>query len=128
MKQHLSGMHAKMAEHHTAMAKACGQLSKCLDKAQTAEAKDSRGAVEAMQAQHEQMATFHSDSADACAKGAEADLHKLVPTQVSGIAPTPPGVTAVPRAGAPSPATIAQVNPAFAKLLEIDESDDWRAG
>jgi hypothetical protein len=126
MKQHLADMHKKMAAHHVAMSTHSDALAKCMGKA--AEASDATKILNAMTSEHQQMAAYHADSADACEKAASADLNKMVPLSVSGIAPERPVIRSIPRTGAPSLSTIAQVNPAFAKLLEVDEEDDWRQG
>jgi hypothetical protein len=52
----------------------------------------------------------------------------LMPTAVSAVAPNRPGLTAVPRFGAPSPA-VPDVPLEFQKLVSVDDNDElaaWR--
>jgi len=67
----------------------------------------------------------HSDAANAANKAAIDELAKnraaLEPSRVSGIAPTNPNQTPIPRYGAPSMQKADDVDPEFAKDLGLGE-------
>lgn len=121
MKEHLSEMHDRMAQHHKSMAGHFETLSKCMAKASNGEARDGKGTLDALTAEHQSMAAFHSDCASTCAKANDGDLNKLVPNFVSGIAPERPGVRAVPRTGAP--VAQATFDPSLTKIFGLDLDD-----
>jgi len=131
-------MHKKMAAHHAAKtafhataAEHFKKLAGHLGKSETTEAgKDSKQILETLAGMHEEqsqehagMATFHHESMEACAKAADGDLNKLVPTSVSGVTPTlPNNIRAVPRAGMREiPSTAVPDN--ISKILGTDEAD-----
>jgi hypothetical protein len=116
VREHLKDAHSAMAGFHRSM-------QKCHTDAM-GKAEDPHHAF------HKAAAKNHQDAADAhdamcneCAKAADGDLNKLVPTQISGVTPdNPTRVTAVPRFGAP-PLQKSDVDPEFAKLFERDVRD-----
>jgi hypothetical protein len=73
---------------------------------------------------HKAAAAVHDAFKEACAKAASDELEKarsqVVPTRVSAVTPTPPGVTAVPRAGQRQLGKT--VDPEFASL--VSSGDD----
>ena len=120
MKEHLSGMHGRLAEHHKSLAGHFETLSKYMAKARNDEARDSKGTLDAMAAEHHDMAEFHADCAEKCAKAAEGDLSKLVPLGVSRVAPDAPRNRAVYRAGQPQYST---ADPHLEKIFGLREED-----
>jgi len=48
----------------------------------------------------------------------------LVPTAVSAVTPNRPGITAVPRAGQQPIPAVPNVEPAFAKLVSVDDREE----
>ena len=67
--------------------------------------------------------SMHSDAAN---KAVLDELNKgrneLQPTNISGVTPTPPGVTAVPRAGQ-RPIAKTAIDPEFQELVKMDSRD-----
>jgi hypothetical protein len=88
-------------------------------------------------ADHLTLAKFHAEKMEECAKAAgDDDLGKssgdlirrldalentVVPTRISAVVPTAPGVTAVPRAGQRQFMEMPVVATQFSKLVEIEE-------
>ena len=91
---------------------------------------------------HKNMAAHCENAMAACSKAAIADsLEKsqqdrrerasaevVLPAGISKVAPSPPGVTAVPRAGQPTVPAKANVPPQFAKLVEMPDDEQNMAG
>jgi hypothetical protein len=141
MREHLADVHKRTAAHHGTKAALhetaathYKALAKHLSKTETTEAaKDSKGLLEALSAIHEQhsqehanMAEFHSACAEKCDKAADAaDLNKIVPTQVSVVAPTRPTITPVLRPGQReiSSADMSKMSPEFQKLFSTTDED-----
>jgi hypothetical protein len=123
VREHLTALHDRMVEHHTkkaashaARATHFTKLATQLGKTETTEAVQDSAAVlgalaglhEEMSQEHTDMATFHADSKEACQKAASDQLDKVVPTNISGIAPPAPTIRPIPRTGSPAfPATAA---------------------
>jgi hypothetical protein len=115
MREHLGNFHkaeashhAHKATHHKTIASHCQKLASSLGKTEVTEAqKDSAGALEAMATMHEVTsqkhaahAEFHRNCAEKCDKAVDAaDLNKLVPMEISVVAPTRPTIAAVLRPG-----------------------------
>jgi len=125
----MAAHHAAKTAFHATAAEHFKKLAGHLGKSETTEAgKDSKQILETLAGMHEEqsqehagMATFHHESMEACAKAADGDLNKLVPTSVSAVTPTRPGITAVPRAGAqPIPEKI-PVPEEFEKLASVED-------
>jgi hypothetical protein len=74
---------------------------------------------------HDQAVANHEAAMEACSKAAEDALNKLVPDDIRGVVPPYPGVTAIPRAGAPPMGSGQRPNVPleFAKLFEVDDDD-----
>jgi hypothetical protein len=90
------------------------------------------GAVhKSMAAHYTKKAASHDDMAESCAKGMDTgDLTKLMPTGISGVTPTRPGITAVPRFGQREVSATAgkpNVDPQFEKLFTIDDAEEERS-
>jgi hypothetical protein len=139
LKSHLVDVHKHLSAHHASMAEHTDALSKCLAKAMqppntvlAENNKDSRAALDAMTAQHLDMAAFHSGAADACEKAAQDELAKgnqIMPSGVSGVAPERPTIRAVPRHGSPTASEKPTVPYEFQKLVQVDEDDErWAQG
>ena len=105
VKQHLVSLHEAASKHHSAMSslhgalsRACGSLAKCFGKAAKEDPESEHGkhflAMAAHHAaasqQHQDQVEFHDAQKEACAKAAEGDLAKLVPSGVSRITPDHP--------------------------------------
>jgi hypothetical protein len=120
--EHLAKDHQAASSFHRMMAKCHGEaMGKAV--AGNPEHTFHKSAVAA----HEQAADHHDQMCEECQKVIASDLQKLQPTNVSAVAPTAPGVTAVPRAGQrPIEEAKPVVEAQFAKLLTVDEQDDWR--
>ena len=137
MREHLHDLHRREAQYHTAKAgrhAAVGshyqKLASALGKAEVSEAqKDTAAILEALAAVHQEesqehagMAKFHADCGEKCMKAADGDLNKLVPTSVSAVAPTRPGITPVLRPGQRE--LPANMDPQISKILGTDP-EDW---
>ncbi|MCU1317253.1 MAG: hypothetical protein JWN63_2575 [Candidatus Acidoferrum typicum] len=135
MREHLSNFHKRQSAHHAGKAafhataaEHFKKLAGHIGKSETTEAsEDSKGILAALAAMHEEqsqehagMGGFHAEQMEECSKAADGDLNKLVPTRISAVAPTPPGVRAVPRAGQPAPENIT-VPEEFAKLAQVED-------
>jgi hypothetical protein len=102
MKEHLVEMHKRLAKHHEAVSGHCQDLADCMGKASTDEGAKGKGSLEELSGEHVAMAEFHDSCAAKCAKAALSELNRVVPSNISGIAPDVPANTrAVPRYGAP---------------------------
>jgi hypothetical protein len=97
VREHLKKAHQAIADYHRAM-------TKCHSAAM---AKDNMGADEkafhrAAAAAHDEAASVHTEMSDECTKAMAASemekSHRLMPTEVSALAP-PPGVRSIPRYG-----------------------------
>ena len=120
--EHLAGLHKAASSFHRTMTKCHGDA---MGKAVAGNSE--HDFHKAAAAAHEQAADQHDQMCEECSKAIVADLNKLVPTNVSAVTPTPPGVRAVPRAGQrPIEEAKPVVEAQFAKLLTVDEQDDWR--
>jgi hypothetical protein len=109
--------HKAASKEHAALAEEC----------------DGQG-YEKMAERHKNLAKLHSDHAehdsrmyaDAASKAASDELEKarsqVMPTHVSAVTPTPPGVRMVPRAGQKLVEKVA-VDPEFEDLVKIDSRD-----
>jgi hypothetical protein len=129
MKNHLADFHKRASEHHANMAGHFQRIAKCVEKTEAANG-SGKETLSAMADEHVAMSEYHSAACDKCAKAAASDLEKanqVMPTRVSAIAPTAPA-RAVPRFGQPETPAAAAVPYQFAKLVEIDERDDWAQG
>jgi hypothetical protein len=116
VRQHLQKAHEVLAEHHRRMSKIHGAaMGKAVAGDPTHEFH--KAAVAA----HNTAAENHDSMCDACAKAIGDELDKLVPTNVSGVTPTAPGIRAVPRAGQRQDPEKLEVEPEFAKLVAIPE-------
>ena len=116
VREHLQNAHSLIAAHHRSLAE-CHK---------SAMAK----AVDSMQKFHKEAMAAHEEAADAhealckeCAKAIASDLHKMVPTNVSAVAPTAP-VRPVLRHGQREIPLSETVDPRFAKLVALDERDE----
>jgi hypothetical protein len=77
-----------------------------------------------------QKAAYHDDKAAECMKVDTSDLTKMMPTGVSAVTPTRPGITAVPRFGqreVPTAAGKPNVDPQFEKLFVVDDAEEERS-
>jgi hypothetical protein len=73
--------------------------------------------------EHVAMAEHYAQCAKTAEKAEGDEMNKadrLVPTNVSAVAPTPPGIRAVPRAGS-APLPVRDPNDPFVKIIGIDE-------
>lgn len=141
VRQHLANFHREaeqhhltMSKHHDALATAMHGLAKSFSKAAkddenehskkfSALARAHEGAV----AEHQRLAEFHGEQKEACAKAAEGDLAKLVPSSVSRITPDNPQFRVVPRAGQRPIADAATVPLEFQRLFKVDEDDEMNS-
>ena len=144
VRQHLQTLHTNLAdhhqkktEHHAKMASHFAKLAKHLGKTETTEAaKDSKGILEALASEHEEMSQhhagqveFHHAQIEGCMKGMDSDLEKranqLQP--LNGISGVTPGVRAVPRPGQ-QPVNKAPEKPnvplEFQKLFTVEEEEE----
>ena len=133
--QRTSEHHGAASEHHSAMSahlRKLGSMSKAEHGDKFAEL------AEAMATAHDDMSAEHSAMADDCAKCAKSmfDAFKsegdemgksLMPTDVSGVAPTAPGIRAVPRDGSRPLLDSSRVPEPFRKLVAVDEDEDLPA-
>jgi hypothetical protein len=136
VREHLTALHDRMTEHHVkkaashaARATHFKKLAGQIQKTETTEAtRDSQALLEALAALHEEMsqehtdmATFHQDSKEACEKATIDQLDKLVPTNISVVAPQKPTITPVPRAGSkPFPSAVPTE---MTKILGLNQED-----
>jgi hypothetical protein len=111
MKEHLVGMHRRSAEHHKSLAGHFETLSKYMAKAG---ARDSKGTLDALAAEHWDMAEFHADCAERCTKAANDDMNKRTPW--------PEGLSAIPRVGQP-PLRRSSIDPELSKIIGVDSAD-----
>jgi hypothetical protein len=112
VREHLQKAHETIAAHHRTM-------MKCHEMAMGKSAGDHEF-HKAAHAAHAAAAAAHQNMCDECAKASEADLTKLVPTQVSGVAPT---VRAIPRTGQREIPT-ATVDADLAKFVSIEDVEE----
>jgi hypothetical protein len=114
VREHLKKAHEAMAEHHRIMAKCHGEAMGKADDPH-------HGFHKSAKNEHEAAAQVHDDLCNECAKAADGDLNKLVPHQVSAVAPDRPSITPVLRNGMrPLPAA---AQPDLSKLLGLDPED-----
>jgi hypothetical protein len=114
----LAKFHQAASTHHRSMSKLHGDaMGKAVDG--NPEHQFHKGAAAA----HSAAADSHDEMCQACHKATADSLNKMVPTQVSAVTPTPPGVRAVPRFGQREVPEKANVDPQFAKLVAVDEDD-----
>jgi hypothetical protein len=129
MKAHLSDVHNRLAKHHAAVAGHYQDLAACIAKASNDEAtKDSKCALEGLAREHEDMAQFHADCSERCAKAADADMNKMLPTSISAVVPDHPSVRAIPRFGQKSVPGSPNVDPLFARLVEHPDTEQNMTG
>lgn len=118
-REHLKAFHEQAATHHSEMAeqhkKAAGLFSKAANDRDAAMCECHKG----MQASHEACAVYHQSMT----KSLDVeDLSKIVPDQVRAINTGFPGITAMPRTGAPTATKAPDVPFEFRDLVKI--SDD----
>ena len=124
-RQHLASDHQKEQTHWTAFAKGLGELGTHIramhkEAGMTGESK-AGDACDKLRALAQSHADYHGAAAEECMKAVDADMNKLVPTQVSAVAPTNPGVTSVPRKE--QRPISAKVEREFSKLLGLNPED-----
>jgi hypothetical protein len=113
VREHLKKAHEAIASHHRTMSQAHSAAME----------KETMGTHhhsfhKAAAAAHTAAAEAHDEMCNECAKAADGDLNKLVPTSVSAVVPT--RITAVPRTGQPVPATV-KVDPEFQKMFQVED-------
>jgi hypothetical protein len=111
-RQHIASDHQKEYGHWSAFAKGLGELGTHIramhkEAGMTGESK-AGDACDKLKDLAQSHANYHGAAAEDCMKAADADMNKLVPTQVSAAAPTPPGV---------------KVENEFSKLLGLNPQD-----
>ena len=122
VRQHLQKAHSAIAEFHQ-------NMSKCHNSAMSKEGMgvDEKTFHKSAAAAHDEAANVHTQLCDECLKAAAADelakSQRLVPTNVSAVTPTAPGIRAVPRAGQRVEPEKIEVEPEFAKLISIEEDE-----
>jgi hypothetical protein len=130
--EHLAQNHEVARAHHTKMAKVARtqatlfrKMHKATGTTDDAETPASQLAdqCDAQANLHDQAAAHHEDMKAACEKAAADLLNKLVPDQISGLAPERPALRAIPRAGAPpmGGGQRPNVEPQFAHLVTIED-------
>lgn len=118
VREHLMKAHSFMAEHHRSMSKC---HSAAMGKAVAGDGMHEFHKNAAMH--HDAAAEQHDAACEECQKATESELRKLVPTAVSGIAPTAP-VRAVPRTGQREIPLADTVDFQFRKLVLVDEGEE----
>lgn len=69
-------------------------------------------------------AEHHRDAAAKCNKAAVDELNKLVPTDISAVAPDRPGIRSVPRPGQPELPAKPNVDEQFRKLVSVEDGSE----
>jgi hypothetical protein len=118
MRDTLKKFFTSTAEHHIAMAKA-HQLA--MDGCE--EGDGQHEFHKSAMASHAAQGEACCECAKACSKAADSDFEKLVPMNISRVTPTPPGITAVPRAGS-RPMPTASVEKEFEGLVKIETGQE----
>ncbi len=114
MKATLKKFFTSAATHHTAMAKlAATAMNGC------EEDSDERTMHKSAMDSHISHAECCAECAKACDKADSSDFEKLIPSAVSRVTPTAPGIRMVPRAGQQMP-TMPEVDKDFADLVSIE--------
>ena len=131
--------HQLWAEHHSHAASHHGVKAEAYHALSEAEADPTvKKTYQALGAHHEGEQSYHEEQASCHAKAAKAEvaaeLSKTPPALPKGFtvaAPTPPGVTMVPRNGAfvpPAPAAEPNVPLQFKKLFTIEDQEPGAIG
>ena len=137
VRSHLRGMHEASAQHHLELAKCHDKISKCFGKMAKSDG-DNADAFGELAEHHQAMMDAHASAAEnavACCKSLDAtgktvgvadsfDANDIVPDHVSGILRKFP--TAVPRAGAPNPASVVDttgMDPRLADLVKVEHAE-----
>jgi hypothetical protein len=124
-RQHIASDHQKEQAHWTAFAKGLGDLGAHIrtmykETGMTGESK-AGDACDKLKALAQSHADYHGAATEECMKAADADVRKIMPTEVSAVAPTNPGVTSVPRKE--QRPISAKVESEFSKLLGLNPED-----
>lgn len=120
-KEHLQAFHEQAATHHTAMAKSHKKIAGLFGKAGSDHDQALCDEHKAMADSHTAMGDYHLQC---CKAISTEDLSKtgIVPDGVRGIVTSfPPGITAIPRAGAPTAPKAPDVPFEFRDLVKIED-------
>jgi hypothetical protein len=122
VKQHLQKLHEDSVAHHEAAAEHHRTLAKCFKAEGGLEsAEDIAAAHEGLAKSHDKMAANHEAMSKAVGADDLSKADQLVPDRISGVITHFPGITPIPRYGAPDRSQKANVSVEFEKLVSVEE-------